>query len=99
MACPSWALEPGHTLIACGHVGDRKLVDQAHRFPSTRSIPSSTPADMAVRLSSPQPPKARRSGPFSWPRRRRSAWCATRGQAGIRGLATAGPVFVKAPAV
>ena len=39
------------------------------------------------------------SGPFSWPRRRRSAWCATRGQADMRGLATAGPGFVIAPAV
>jgi len=36
---------------------------------------------MAVRLSSPQPPKARASGPFSWSRRRRSTWCATCGQA------------------
>ena len=56
-------------------------------------------ADMAADLSSPQPPRARRSGPFSWPRRRRSAWCATRGQADMRGLATAGPGFVIAPAV
>ena len=39
------------------------------------------------------------SGPTSWPRRRRSAWCATRGQADMRGLATAGPDFVIAPAV
>ena len=39
------------------------------------------------------------SGPSSWPRRRRSAWCATRGQADMRGLATAGPGFVSAPAV
>jgi hypothetical protein len=56
-------------------------------------------ADMDVRLSSPQPPKARERGPSSWPRRRRSTWCATRGQADMRGLATAGPGFVSAPAV